>query len=178
MANSASLLSKAIEKLKAYQHLFVIILSLFLISTSSWLMMGKTLRSSASIWDVLHVYLGLVTALLSLFMLVTNVVKGKWKLYFPWLIGDFSQLKRDIGGLLKGKIPLAGGRGLFSCVEGLGILLLVGVGLTGAVWFCLQGTSDALTWRSYHIWFAQGFIGFIIVHVIFACLHLLDFIRN
>ncbi|WP_076410159.1 cytochrome b/b6 domain-containing protein [Shewanella sp. UCD-KL12] len=178
MARSSSLIAKAFEKLATYQHLLIILLSLFLISTSPWIMMGRTLRSSASIWDYLHVYLGLLTGLLSITMFLANILKGKWRQYFPWLAGDFSQLKRDLVGLVKGKVPLAGGRGLFSFVEGLGMLLMLGVALTGVMWFFLQGSSDALTWRSYHIWFAKGFIGFIVVHVIFACLHLLDFIRN
>lgn len=140
--------------------------------------MGRSLRVSASIWDYLHVYLGLMTAVLSMSMLVTNCINGRWRQFFPWLQLDFSHLIKDFSGLLKGKIPVAGGRGLFSCIEGLGILLLVGVGVTGMIWFCLQGSSDALAWRSYHLLFAKCFMGFILIHVFCACLHLLDFIRN
>lgn len=178
MPNSSSLFAKITSKFVQYQHVLVIILTVFLITTSSWVMMGRSLRASASVWDYLHVYLGLVTAALSISMLLINCAKGKWRQFFPWLSLDFTHVMKDISGIFKGKIPVAGGRGLFSCIEGVGILLLIGVGFTGVLWYCLQGSSDALIWRSYHIVFAKGFIGFIVIHFICACLHLLDFIRN
>ncbi|AQS37933.1 Prokaryotic cytochrome b561 [Shewanella psychrophila] len=178
MSDSPSVFSRLVAKLVDYQHVLIIILSVFLISTSGWILMGRGLRNGASIWDYLHVYLGLITAALSFSMLVICCIKGRWRQMFPWLLADFSQLNKDLFGLAKGKIPLAGGRGLYSCIEGLGILLLVGVGFTGVIWFCLQGSSDALMWRGYHILLVKGFIGFFLIHVFCACLHLLDFIRN
>ncbi|ACA85089.1 cytochrome b/b6 domain-containing protein [Shewanella woodyi] len=167
-----------ITRLSAYQHLLLILLSLYLILTSGWLMMGRSLRASASLWDMTHVYLGLFATLIACLFLISNSTGGKWRQYFPWLIGDAGQLLRDLKGLLKGKLPTSGGRGLFSWVEGIGMLLLVAVGITGTMWFIMQGSSDALVWRSYHILLAKGFIGFILVHILFACLHLLDFVRN
>lgn len=178
MSKKSTFLAKLTNTLVEYQHVLIIILSAFLISTSGWIMMGRSLRASASIWDYLHVYLGLMAAGLSISMLVSNCIKGKWRQFFPWLVLDFSHLIKDISGLCKGKLPAAGGRGLFSIIEGIGILLLVGVGFTGVLWYCLQGSSDALFWRSNHIVFAQGFMGFILIHIICAGLHLLDFIRN
>ena len=178
MANSSSVLSRLLAKLVDYQHVCIIILSVFLISSSGWILMGRGLRNSASIWDYLHVYLGLVTAGLSVSMLITHCVRGQWRQMFPWLLADFSQLSKDLSGLVKGRIPVAGGRGLFSCIEGIGILLLVAVGFSGVIWFFLQGSTEALVWRGYHMLLVKGFIGFILIHVFCACLHLLDFIRN
>ncbi|GIU28326.1 cytochrome b/b6 domain-containing protein [Shewanella sp. MBTL60-007] len=160
------------------QHVLIIITSAYLILTSGWILIGRRLRPNASFWDQSHVYLGLIAAFLSITFLITTCLKGKWRQYFPWLVGDFSQLKADILGFFKGKIPIAGGRGLFSVVEGVGMLLFLAVGVSGIAWFATQGSSDALMWRGYHIHLAQAFIGFIVVHVIFACLHLLDFFRN
>ena len=174
----AKLLTSLGKKVIEYQHLVLILLSLFLISTNGWLLMGRAIRTNASMWDYLHVYLGLLVACFSVSILLTNVVKGKWRQYFPWLVGDFSQLSNDICGLKQGKIPLAGGRGLFSVIEGIGLILLVLVSFTGVMWFVTQGSSEALNWRSYHHSAAHGFIGFIIVHSICAAAHLLDFIRN
>ncbi|MGE6651268.1 hypothetical protein BEL05_11905 [Shewanella colwelliana] len=171
-------LSNTVKQLLTYQHLLVIVLSLFLISTSGWILMGRAIRTQASIWDLLHVYLGAVVACLSVSMLLTNVIKGKWRQYFSWLAGDFTQLSQDVCGLKKGKIPLAGGRGLFSAIEGIGLILLLLVSITGAMWYFTQGSSEALNWRSYHHSAAHGFIGFIIIHSICAAAHLLDFIRN
>lgn len=47
-------LTKLREVLETYQHLFVILLTLFLVGTSGWLMMGRALRANASVWDILH----------------------------------------------------------------------------------------------------------------------------
>ncbi|WP_299804125.1 cytochrome b/b6 domain-containing protein [uncultured Shewanella sp.] len=173
-----SMFKRLARKYIDLQHVLIIIISAYLIFTSGSILIGRQLRTHASFWDQSHVYLGLIAAFLSITFVITTCLKGKWRQYFPWLIADFSQLKSDILGLFKGKIPIAGGRGLFSVVEGIGMLLFLGVGLTGIAWFATQGSTDALMWRGYHIQLAQGFIGFIVLHVIFACLHLLDFFRN
>ncbi len=178
MFGSPSFFGKLVMKLIDYQHVLIITLSVFLISTSGWILMGRGLRSGASIWDLLHVYLGFVTAGLSVSMLFASCVKGRWRQMFPWLQADFSQIGKDLSGLVKGRIPMAGGPGLFSCIEGIGILLLVGVGFSGVVWFCIQGSSDALVWRGYHILLAKSLIGFILIHAFCACLHLLNLIRS
>ncbi|MCG9697582.1 cytochrome b/b6 domain-containing protein [Shewanella sp. Isolate11] len=172
------LLASLSKKMIEYQHLLLILLSVFLISTSGWILMGRGIRANASIWDLLHVYLGLLAAFFSVTFLLSNVRQGKWRQYFPWLAGDFAQVSADIKGLFKGKIPAAGGKGLFSLIEGIGLLLLFVVALTGTIWFCLQGSSEALAWRSWHHVFAKGFIGFVVLHCICAASHLLDFIRN
>ncbi|MEZ9593302.1 cytochrome b/b6 domain-containing protein [Shewanella sp. 10N.261.52.F9] len=173
-----SMFKRLARKYIDLQHVLIILTSAYLIFTSSWILIGRSLRANASIWDTSHVYLGLVGAFLSITFIISNSLKGRWRQYFPWLVADFSQLKADVLGLFKGKIPIAGGRGLFSIIEGLGMLVFLAVGVTGILWFATQGSSDALMWRSYHISCAQGFIGFIVLHAIFACLHLLDFIRN
>ena len=173
-----SRLRQLLSVFAARQHLMIIVSVAYLIFTSGWILIGRSLRNNASFWDLSHVYLGLFAAFLAVSFLITTCLKGKWRQYFPWLVADFSQLKNDLRGLTKGKLPIAGGRGLFSIVEGLGLLIFLAVGLTGVLWFVTQGSSDALVWRSYHIVCAKGFIGFIMVHVIFAGLHLLDFIRN
>ncbi|ABV38393.1 conserved hypothetical protein [Shewanella sediminis HAW-EB3] len=178
MSKPASAITKLFAKLNELQHLFIIILSAYLIITSGWILIGRSLRASASFWDLAHVYLGLITAIFSFTFLLSNSLKGKWRQYFPWLKGDFSQLKKDISGLFKGKLPIAGGSGLFSWIEGLGMLVFVGVGFTGVIWYFLQGTPDALLWRGYHIMLAKSFIGFIVLHIVLAGLHLLDFIRD
>ncbi len=169
---------RVVNKVAEYQHLILILLSLFLISTSSWIMMGRGLRANASVWDLLHVYLGLLASFLSITFLLCNLVKGKWRQYFPYLAGDLSQVALDIKGLFKGKLPAAGGKGLFSLIEGIGLLLLLAVSITGVMWFVLQGDSDALVWRRWHHFFAHGFIGFVILHCVCALSHILEFIRN
>ncbi|MGL5359236.1 MAG: cytochrome b/b6 domain-containing protein, partial [Shewanella sp.] len=158
-------------------HVWIVICSLVLVCTSPWIFMGRSLRSNASTFDYLHVYLGLVCTLLSVAFLLRNSLQGKWRLYFAWLVGDWAQLGQDCRGLLKGKLPVAGGKGLFSTVEGIGLLLLLATGLSGVVWFVYQGTPLAMAWRGYHQGLAQAFMGFLVVHILLAVSHVLEFIR-
>lgn len=166
------------QLLLARLHVWIVLCCLVLVCTSPWIFIGRSLRSNASVFDYLHVYLGLVCALLSLGFLLRNSLQGKWRQYFAWLVGDWAQLAQDCRGLLKGKLPVAGGKGLFSTVEGIGLLLLLATGLTGVVWFVYQGTPLAMAWRGYHQGFSQAFIGFLVVHTLLAASHVLEFIRQ
>lgn len=159
-------------------HVWLATCCAVLVCTSPWIFIGRSLRKNASFWDYLHVYLGLVCTVLALLFLLHNTFNGKWRSYFGWLVGDWAQLKQDIAGVIKGKFPVAGGKGLFSVVEGIGMLLLVATGLTGVVWFVYQGTPIATDWRGYHIICAQAFIGFLIVHIVLAATHIIEFIRQ
>ena len=159
-------------------HVIVITLSVFLVVTSPWILIGRSLRANASIWDNLHVYVGLVAAIFGLLFLVKNLLNGHWRQFFPWLSLDFSQCVHEVKQLTQGKLPSSGGKGIFSVVEGIGLILMALVSMTGIVWFITQGSSDALIWRKYHILFAQGFVGFLMVHIVFAMFHIIDMVRN
>lgn len=174
----SSLLAKVWHWFEQYQHLLIILLTSFLIISSGQLMIGRQLRQNASVWDLSHIYLGIITTVLALSFFIACVYQGRWRQFYPWLRGDLAQLKLDIKGFVRGKIPVAGGKGLFSLVEGLTVLMLLSVCITGVGWIITQGSSDALFWRSYHSYFAYGLIIFICVHIIFALLHLLDFVRD
>ena len=159
-------------------HLWIVLSVVLLVCTSPWIFIGRSLRANASIWDYLHVYLGLIAAALGILFLLRNSIQGKWHQYFAWLVGDWGQLIQDVKGLFKGKLPVAGGKGLFSTVEGIGMLLLVATGVTGALWFFYQGTPLAMTWRGYHQVCADVFIGFLVVHLVLAASHIIEFIRQ
>lgn len=169
---------QVLRGLRAHLHVLVVFCVSLLLLTSPWVLMGRELKYNGNVWNILHVYLGLVCAVLGLFFLLKSIKKGKWRQYYPWICGDVSQLKQDIIGLMRAKIPAAGGKGLFSVIEGFGLLLLLGTGLTGVGWFVCQGSPVALDWRSYHQVFAQGLTGFVIVHLLFALSHILDFFRH
>lgn len=162
----------------AQLHVWIVVSTILLVCSSPWIFMGRRIPDNASFWDYLHVYLGLACTVLGILFLLSNTLRGKWHQYFGWLAGDWTQLKQDVVGLAKGKFPVAGGKGLFSAIEGIGMLLLVATGVTGLVWFIVQGTPTALTWRGYHQVFAQAFIGFLILHLVLAASHILDFIRQ
>ena len=59
-------------------------------------------------------------------------------------------------------------------IEGGGVILLLLVAISGVLWY-LADPSDALMWRSYHKVLAQSFIGFIVIHLLLALLHIRDF---
>ncbi|QYJ79557.1 cytochrome b/b6 domain-containing protein [Shewanella acanthi] len=159
-------------------HLLIVLSCTLLVCTSPWILIGKNLRNQASAWDYLHVYLGLVCAALALLFLLRNTLQGKWHQYYAWLVGDWSQLGADIKGLFKGRLPVAGGKGLFSAIEGIGMLLLLATGLSGVFWFAYQGSAAALEWRAYHQIFADIFVGFLVVHLVLAISHIIEFIRQ
>ncbi|MCS6095441.1 cytochrome b/b6 domain-containing protein [Shewanella baltica] len=173
-----SKLSSLFRVMMAYLHVWIVISSSLLVCASPWIFMGRRIPDNAGFWDYLHVYLGVACAVLGVLFLFSNTLHGKWHQYFGWLTGDWAQLKQDMVGLTKGKFPVAGGKGLFSAIEGIGMLLLVATGITGVVWLLFQGTPTALAWRGYHQIFAQAFIGFLIVHLVLAASHILDFIRQ
>jgi len=56
--------------------------------------------------------------------------------------------------------------------------LLLATAVTGAVWFAMQGSQEALAWRSHHIFAARGLVAFFVLHVVTVSLHLIDFIRD
>lgn len=169
---------QVIRGLWAHLHVLVVLCMGLLLLTSPWVLLGRELKYNGNVWNIMHVYLGIVCALLGGLFLLKNIQQNKWRQYYPWLCGDVSQLKQDIVGLTRAKIPAAGGKGLFSVIEGIGLLLLLGTGLTGMGWYVCQGSAIALDWRSYHQLFSQGFTGFVIVHLLLALSHILDFFRH
>ena len=167
-----------LEWLNKHLHLSVMFITVFLVFSSPWLFMSRKLTSHGSWINVAHVYLGIVVTFLSLCFLIIHCINGYWKQFFPWLKGDISPLKNDLKNIFKGRFPVAGGRGLFSCIEGIGLLTLLATGLTGCLWFAIQGTTDAMYWRSIHSHFAVGFIVYLGMHFVCALSHCLAFLRN
>lgn len=168
----------ALEKLAARQHLAVALLSTWLIATSPWIAMLRRVPREAGFLDYSHVVLGFVTLAIAITYTVTCTRAGRWRLYFPWLAGELVAVGRDASGLLRGRIPAAEGGGLFGLIEGLLLVLLLATAVTGAVWFAMQGSQEALAWRSHHIFAARGLVAFFLLHVVTVSLHLIDFIRD
>ncbi len=167
---------RVLDRLADSQHLVVLLLSLWLVLTSPWITMRKGIPESAGFLDWAHVVLGLVLVPLSVTYFATNVLGGRWREYFPWLAGDFSGLKKDLGGIPKGRLPQPGGAGLFSLIEGLVLVLLVATALTGLGWFLLEGSRAAMPWRDWHIVTADILVAGMILHAVAASLHLLEFL--
>jgi cytochrome b561 len=160
------------------QHLAVALLSLWLILSSPWVSMLRRIPSGAGWLDYAHVALGFLALVVGATYAWSCTRGGRWRLYFPCAPSQLAGVGRDLAGLLRGRIPAAEGGGFFGMIEGLLLALLLATAFTGAGWFLLQGSSDALAWREYHILAARGLVGLLVLHIVTVSLHLLDFLRD
>ena len=159
-------------------HMAVALLALWLVLTSPWVSMLRRIPGSAGFFDYAHMILGVLALLVGVLYGVFVVQGGRWKLYFPLAAGNSAAVGRDLGGLLRGKIPAADGGGLFGAIEGLLLLALITAGMSGVAWFLLQGSDAALTWRVLHIVLARILIAAGVLHVLAVASHLLDLVRD
>jgi cytochrome b561 len=171
-------MSQRLEPAGDRQHLLVALMSTWLIVTSPWIAMLRSIPSSAGWLDYAHVVLGFLTLLVAVTYTSTCTRAGRWRLYFPLARRQLRSVGHDLAGLLRGRIPAAEGGGLFGFIEGLLLLALLATALTGAAWFFAQGSSAALAWRASHVCAARGLVGLLALHVVTVSLHLLDFVRD
>lgn len=160
------------------QHVAVAVLSLWLIGTSPWIAMLRRVPANAGWLDYAHVAVGFVALLLAVAYTWTCTRQGRWRLHFPWAPAHLGGVGRDLGGLLRGRIPSAEGGGLFGFIEGLLLLALCATAASGAAWFAVQGSNDALAWRDAHSIAARALTGLLLLHVVTVSLHLIDLVRD
>lgn len=159
-------------------HLWLAILVIWLLVTSPWVSMLRRVPSDPGWLDHTHIGFGLAALFTTVVYLWGCCRNGGWRLYFPWLAGDARAVATDLAGLVRGRIPAAEGGGLFGAIEGLTLIALLVVGLTGAGWLWSAGTAEALDWRDHHIIAARVLLGLLVVHAVSVSLHVLDFLKN
>jgi cytochrome b561 len=159
-------------------HLLLALLALWLVLTSPWVAMLRRAPANAGFFDYAHIALGVLTLLAVSLYGVLVVQGGRWKLYFPLLAGNVAAVARDLGGLVRGKLPAAEGGGLFGAIEGLLLLALGGAAASGVAWLLVQGADAALTWRELHIVLARVMIAAGVLHLLAVASHLLEFARD
>lgn len=169
---------KVIERLSARQHVALAVATAALILTSPWIVMVRRIPHGAGLLDYGHVVVGFAALALGVTYARTCVCKGGWRIYFPWAAGEMRSIARDLGDLLHGRRPVVEGGGLFAMLEGLLLVTLLTTAATGAAWFWTQGTADVLGWRHFHSLLARGLAAMIVLHVVAASLHVLDFVRD
>jgi hypothetical protein len=168
-----------LRRLAARQHLLLALLSAWLILGSPWVHMYRRIPRNAGFAEYSHIVLGLVALVLAITFTISCTRRGRWRLYFPWLMGELGQAWRELRGLvLRREVPTAEGGGLFAVIEGLLLLALLATALTGAAWLLVPGTAEAVSWRHYHILASRGMIALLVLHIASVSLHLLDFIRE
>ena len=130
-------------------------LAVWLVATSPWVSMLRRIPSSAGFFDYAHVALGWLALVIGLVYAVALLRGGRWRQYVP------------------GKAA-----GITGVIEGLALVGIVATGVTGAIWFLLQGSSDAVAWRGWHILSVRALICVGIAHVLAVASHLLDLVRD
>lgn len=155
-------------------HVAVVVVCGWLILTSPWVSMLRRIPGGAGFFDYSHIAVGFGGLALALVYTWACMRDGGWRTYFPWAAGRSKDVLADLAGLLRGRIPSAESGGLFAMIEGLLLVALLAVAVSGAAWFVLQGSADAVAWRGHHIIAARSLTGLIVAHALAVATHLLD----
>jgi cytochrome b561 len=155
-------------------HAVVVALCAWLFVTSPWVSMLRRIPAAAGWLDWSHVALGFAALTMGVVYARACTRDGGWRSYFPWLAGEVRAAARDVGGLFRRRLPSAEPGGLFAVIEGLLLLALLVVGVTGAAWFVLQGSDEAVVCRGVHVVSARVLLGLIVAHVLAVASHLFE----
>jgi hypothetical protein len=155
-------------------HVAVVVVCGWLVFSSPWVSMLRRIPSGAGFVDYAHVVAGFAGLLLAVAYAWACASDDGWRTYFPWACGRSRAIVDDLAGLLRARIPTAESGGLFAAIEGLLLVALLAVAITGAAWFVLQGSAEALAWRGHHVIAARVLVGLIVAHVLAVASHLLD----
>lgn len=169
-----SLLDRLVNPL----HLLIALACTWLAASSPWIGLYQALPDDPGAINLSHVVLGLAMLPLGIAYFAACTVGGRWRLYFPWVAGQFGEIGRDVAGLFRGQRPGSEGGGLFAAIEGLLLLALLAAALTGVLWFLGGGTEAAIAWRGHHILAARGLIVLMVMHVLAVALHFVDLLRD
>ena len=150
----------------------------WLLASSPWLGLYHALPAKAGWVNVSHLVLGLAVVPLGIVYSAACTLGGRWRLYFPWIAGQFRAVGTDVAGIFRGERPASEGGGLFASLEGLLLVALLAAAFTGVAWFANQGTDAAVAWRGHHIVAARGVGALMLMHVLAVSLHLVDLVRD
>lgn len=154
------------------------LLAAWLLLSSPWVALYRSLPADASFATLAHVAFGLVALPVALLYLAACALGGRWRLYFPWLAGDLAALARDLSGLVRGRRPMSEGGGLLATLEGLLLIALLAAAIVGALWLAAQGGGSALLLRDVHIVCARACAALALAHLAGVALHLVDLLRG
>ena len=132
-------------------HLLVLLLVISQILVSNFMGFddnGEISRKGIEYYGTwVHIITGLFIVPIAFVFVIVELRSHGFGYFFPYLSGDMTQLKADIGQLMQFKLPEPEEKGLASVVEGLGLGAMLLVLLTGMGWF--------ISWR-YHAPWAEG----------------------
>jgi len=122
-----------------YLHITILILVLSQILVSNLMKLNDAGEISTNTIEFygtwLHIMTGLFIIPVAIIFLFIELKQHGFKYYFPYLSGEFSQLKNDIYQLMKLKIPEPNAYGIAAVIQGLGLGALFLVLFSGLGWF-------------------------------------------
>jgi cytochrome b561 len=83
----------------------------------------------------IHIGTGLFLVPIAFVFICIELKRHGFKYFFPYVYGDFSQLRNDVQQLLRFRLPEPGAYGIAAAVQGLGLGALSLVLLSGFTWF-------------------------------------------
>ena len=148
-------------------HILVLTLVITQIVISNFMHVPKEanipMHGSNAFFSWMHIGFGLLLLCLTATLATLCFSSRGLKYYYPYLWGNFTQLREDLCTLRNRQLPGAQACGLAACVQGLGLGAMVLVVLSGATWLLLwlNGQSLAPDMRSLH----QALTGLVEVYI-------------
>lgn len=129
-------------------HVSVLVLVITQIVISNFMHVPKAVSTGmhgANAWfSWMHISFGLLLMMLTVVLAALCFTTRGVKYYYPYLWGDFPQLRKDFAALRQRQLPGAEAGGLAACVQGLGLGAMGLVVLSGATWLLLWLNGQAL----------------------------------
>jgi len=107
--------------------------------TSSQLMHSHL--SNAHSFFIVHEISGVSTFVIALLIFLSKIFNPnhlKWHYLYPLCARDWRKIFEDLGFIFRLRLPTRHGGGLAGLVQGLGVLLIMAMGLTGSTWYLLR----------------------------------------
>lgn len=171
-------LRERLDRLATPLHALLALSVLWLLATSFWLGLYRRVPQDPGFINASHVAVGFAVLLMVAIYVLGCTLGGRWRLYFPWLAGQGSALRRDLANLARGERPMSEGGGLFGAIEGLLLVALLAAGVTGAAWYVMQGADAVLAWRTAHVVAARSAAALLLLHALSVTVHLIDLVRD
>ncbi|MFC5080641.1 hypothetical protein VTH8203_04482 [Vibrio thalassae] len=105
---------------------------------------ADTLWSSINSIAKIHIYSGLLLIPLTLVFVYKVIKRRTIGDMYPWLSGNFTQIKQDLQCLSRVELPESHPAGIAATVEGLGLLALLLALVTGTAWY-LSASSTGIS---------------------------------
>ena len=130
-----------------YLHYLILVFVLIQIFISGFMKIDDGVISHKAVEYIatwMHIGIGLLLLILAIIFIVVELTKRGVLYFYPYLVGDLSQLKSDIKDLIRLELPEATPKGLAAIIQGLGLGALLLVAFAGATWLLLWSLNSSL----------------------------------